>query len=204
MCGREDESWHVRVVKKKTPETRTLAKPLTWMLENQNATTGIFLVMMAVLGAIALGIGTWLTRDGEMLDETTSAVLFTTPVVLPIGIAAVMGGLVVHRRGWIPALGLSVGMGVGVVGQLTDEIRLFQLGAAAFGLSILGFWVVGWIARFPMWIGFGQSKWVEVQRPEEVQPDPDAKPIRTWIDEPSSPKDGSTGKKRRPTGRSPR
>lgn len=169
------------------------------MLEHENATTGIFLGMMAVLAAIATGIGTWLTRDGERLDGTTSALLYTVPFVLPIGIAAVMGGLVVHPRGWIPALGVSAGMGVGVVGQLTDEVWLFRAGAALFALGILGFWVAGWVARFPMWIGFGQSKWVEVQRPEEVQPDPDATPLRTWVDEPSSTKNGGT--KRRGTGR---
>lgn len=143
---------------------------MTWALAHQNATTGILLGLMAVLAGISVAIATWLTRDDEMLSETASAVLFSTPFVLPLAIAAVLGGLAVHPRGWVPALGLSAGLWLGPIGQITERSALFQAGIALCGAGVLGFWVAGWVARIPMWIGLGPWKWVEVQRTDEDLP----------------------------------
>lgn len=164
------------------------------MLAKQNTVAGILLGLMAVLAGIAAAIGTWLTRDGEMLGETTSAMLYTTPFVLPIAIAAVLGGLAVHRHAWIPALGVSAGLWLGPIGQLTEEKSLFVAGAVLLGAGILGFWVAGWVARFPMWIGVGRSKWVEVQRPDqEPAVQPGAEPLRTWVDTQTPPEGATEG-----------
>ncbi|WP_127479732.1 hypothetical protein [Nocardioides pantholopis] len=140
---------------------------LAWALAHQNATTGILLGLMAVLTGISVAVGAWLTRDGEMLSDSATALLVTTPFVLPIAIAAFMGGLAVHPRGWIPALGLSAGLWLGMIGQATERDALFQTGVALCGAGVVGFWVAGWIARVPMWLGLGRWKWVQVQRTED-------------------------------------
>ncbi len=158
---------------------------MTWALTHQNAAAAVLMGLMAVLAGVSVGIGAWLTRDGEILGETTSAALFTTPVVLPIAIAAVIGSLAVHRHAWIPALGLSAGLWLGPVGQLTEQEAFFVAGATLFAAGIIGFWVAGWIARFPMWIGWGSSKWVEVQRSDDEVPlERGTKLTRTWVDTP--------------------
>lgn len=140
---------------------------LRWALAHESATTAILLGLMAVLAGISVVVGAWITRDGEMLGETTAALLFTTPVILPIAIAALMGGIAVHPRGWIPALGLSAGLWLGPIGMMVERDALLWAGVALCVAGTVGFWVAGWVARFPMWIGLGSWKWAEVQRPED-------------------------------------
>lgn len=178
MNGNKRRNSHARDVRARASTVRAAAAPperdrpalVTWMMTHENASTGIALGLIGVLALTSLAVGGQMTRDGEPLSATVSAILWTTPVVLPIAIAAILGGLAVHRYGWIPALGLSAGLWLGPIGQLTGQDTLIEIGIALCGMGIAGFWAAGWIARFPMWIGYGRHPSRIYQRPADEEP----------------------------------
>ncbi|KAB8166377.1 hypothetical protein FH609_023775 [Streptomyces sp. 3MP-14] len=79
-------------------------------------------------------------------------------VLGPLFLAFVLGGLAIHRFGWIPGLVTYLGMLAAATGGGLDEDVLgawldgwlTEAGVAALVVGVLGFFLVGHLARVPM------------------------------------------------------
>ncbi|MDT0269146.1 hypothetical protein RM844_22930 [Streptomyces sp. DSM 44915] len=79
-------------------------------------------------------------------------------VLVPLLLAFVLGGLSIHRYGWIPGLLTYVGMLATACGGALDEDVLgewldgwlTQVGIGLLVVGVLGFFLVGHLARVPM------------------------------------------------------
>ncbi|GAA4953416.1 hypothetical protein GCM10023224_42980 [Streptomonospora halophila] len=133
----------------------------------------ISLATALALGAIGLVAGG--TMDGRVPAESpwwtaVWAVLGAAAAVLALGIlvpllaAFVLGGLAIHRYGWIPGLAafagiLGTAVGFGLDDYLGDRGATVGLaGIAVLVAGVLGFFLVGCLAKVPMWIGTGGAR----------------------------------------------
>lgn len=97
---------------------------------------------------------------GDALGNTAGA-LVIGGLVVPLLLAAVLGGEAIRAGAGIIGFFLIVGMLAAVAGstELGQEMLgrawtpwAFWGGSALMVLAVAGFWIVGWIARVPMWI----------------------------------------------------
>lgn len=92
---------------------------------------------------------------------TAAIALIAGGVVLPLLLAAVLGGEAIRAGGGFIGFFLIVGMfaatagstelGLEVLGRAWAPWTLWG-GVAMMVLAAAGFWIVGWIARVPMWL----------------------------------------------------
>lgn len=127
-------------------------------------TTTVLIVVM--LGAIVVGFIIGLLSDnfdgdtGDTLQGVAGG-LVIGGIMLPLLIAAILGGEAIKRGGGVVGFFLIVGMFSLVAGttDLGKELIAPEwLPLAVWGggglmvLSVAGFWVIGWIAKVPMWL----------------------------------------------------
>lgn len=110
-----------------------------------------------VMGALSDNVDRG-ARDGLV---TAAGALILGGLVLPLLLAAVLGGEAIRAGGGVIGFFLIVGMLAAVAGgtELGQEMLgrawtpwAFWGGIALMALSTAGFWIVGWIARVPMWL----------------------------------------------------
>lgn len=103
------------------------------------------------------------TVDGEAGDALgiTAAVLVIGGLVVPLLLAAVLGGEAIRAGAGIIGFFLIAGLFAAVAGSTELGLDLlgsawtpwaFWCGVALMALSVIAFWIVGWIARVPMWL----------------------------------------------------
>lgn len=127
--------------------------------------TKSLVITMFVVSAIGIGLGVASDSDGapEWLG-TIATVVLATGIVGPLLAAGIMGGEAIRRGGGVIGV-LVVGGLVGVAAGTVFESRwTVVVGAIALGLGIVGFWVIGWIAKVPMYVGLPWSHGRVVQR----------------------------------------
>ena len=92
---------------------------------------------------------------------TTGACLLVAGITLPLLIAGILGGEAIRKGGGVLGFLLTMGMLASALGSndLGKELLgaegaswAFWGGISAMIIGGVGFWVVGWIAKVPMWI----------------------------------------------------
>lgn len=110
-----------------------------------------------VLGALSDTVDQG-ARDGLV---TAAGALIVGGLVLPLLLAAVLGGEAIRAGGGLIGLFLIVGMLAAVAGgtELGQEMLgrtwtpwALWGGSTLMVLATASFWIVGWIARVPMWL----------------------------------------------------
>lgn len=126
--------------------------------------TRVLLTLMAVSVAAGFILGPLSdTVDGEAGDTlgVIAAALVIGGILVPLLLAAILGGEAIRAGAGIIGFFLIVGMTSAIAGstelgyELLGPVRTpwaFWGGVALMALSVLAFWIVGWIARVPMWI----------------------------------------------------
>ncbi|UED87922.1 hypothetical protein [Streptomyces profundus] len=131
--------------------------------------TVIILVGFGVGAALALsGLGLGGILDGDVAEEDprwnlvwglliAGVAVAGLAVLVPLLIGCLMGGLAIHRFGWIPGLLTFVGILGTAAGLALEDDRLGPFagwlapaGIAALVAGVLGFFLVGCLARVPM------------------------------------------------------
>jgi hypothetical protein len=113
-------------------------------------------------------------------------------IVGPLLAAAVLGGESIRRGGGFIGVLVTAGLVAGASGDGFGIPWLMWSGGIALGLGIVGFWVIGWIAKVPMYIGLPWAHGKVVQRddtpPKDVirADDPRLRPKRRPGDSASS------------------
>jgi hypothetical protein len=129
-----------------------------------NVTTGV--LVAAMLAGLVTGIALGVASDGVEGDagETLSTVALWIVVgsfLVPLAVAAVLGGEAIKRGGGLVGALLMVGItatAVSRVGDVVDVIGagwsdvLFWGGIVVMALAVAAFWIVGWVAKVPMWL----------------------------------------------------
>ncbi|MTE21872.1 hypothetical protein F0L17_22700 [Streptomyces sp. TRM43335] len=115
----------------------------------------------AALVLVGLGLGGMFdgrVSDDDPLWSVVWGVLWAGVAVaglallVPLLIACLLGGLAIHRHGWVPGLLTYVGiLGVSVGSTLGGWLVYAGVGALVAG--VLGFFLVGHLAKVPMSIG---------------------------------------------------
>jgi phosphotransferase system glucose/maltose/N-acetylglucosamine-specific IIC component len=117
---------------------------------------GVIVVAGFVLGFVSDGVS---GEAGEQLANT-AIVVVVAGFVLPLLIAAILGGESLKRGAGVIGFGLIVGLLL-VATTLAESTRAFYgswavaafwVGVALLVLGVVGFWLVGSAARVPMWL----------------------------------------------------
>ena len=110
-----------------------------------------------ILGALSDSVDRG-ARDGLV---TAAGALIIGGLLLPLLVAAVLGGEAIRAGGGFIGFFLIVGLLAAVAGgtELGQEMLgrawtpwAFWGGTVLMVLATAGFWIVGWIARVPMWL----------------------------------------------------
>ncbi|RFU88256.1 hypothetical protein DY218_02965 [Streptomyces triticagri] len=115
----------------------------------------------AVLAGIGLAVGG--TLDGEVPEDDGRWMLAWIPLIAagvagglavlgPLLAGCVLGGLAIHRHGWIPGVVLFAGILLTSYGLAMDDAYT-RWGVTALVVGVLGFFLVGTLSKVPMWIG---------------------------------------------------
>ena len=102
-------------------------------------------------GGVLFGIG-----EAGWLPEWVAgvgALMMLPGLVIPLLIAAILGGESIARGGGIVGIMLIYGIGATVYGKSEHVGWAFSTGLSSLVLSVAGFWVMGWFAGVPMYIG---------------------------------------------------
>ena len=103
-------------------------------------TIGCF-VGMGVMLAIGIGIGIVSSNlaDYDLQDTLIQVGIWTAVgggLLVPILIAAMVGGLTLARFGWLPGLMLGVGLMLVIVGQFVVGPAMWWVGVASLAVSV--------------------------------------------------------------------
>ena len=137
-----------------------------YRLSNRAIKRGTILLFVAMamilLAGIAIGVAGGSAEDYDTQDRLQNVAVATCAAafLLPVVAAAVLGGLALHRYGWIVGLLFGAGFAVLVYGSTQDRSAMSRWGGGMLVVSVLGFFAIGYIRRVPMWIGgvFGLSR----------------------------------------------
>lgn len=147
--------------------------------------TWVLIACMFVLPAVGIGLG--ISSDGDWAPEWlgTFAGIFTVGgFVAPILVAAILGGEAITRGGGLVGLLFTYGLVGGATGQALGIGWLKWTGIAALVATVVGFWVIGWIAKVPMYVGRPGAHGPVVQRKDPspshqiIDDDPRLRPKR--------------------------
>lgn len=127
------------------------------------------ILIVLVIGLPLTGIGLGIASDGDWAPDwlsTAGLVVVVVGFVGPILAAAILGGESIRRGGGIVGALLTYGMVGWATGKTHDIGWLLWTGVAACVLAVIGFWVMGWKAGVPMYVGTPRFHSKTVQRPE--------------------------------------
>jgi hypothetical protein len=119
-----------------------------------NRWSGSLVAVLFVVTGVGLGLGLASDTEGSPGWLGIVATVVTVGgVVGPILAAAVFGGESIRRGGGVIGALFTYGLVAGAAGLGLDIGWAFWTGVVATGLGVMGFWVIGWIAKVPMYIG---------------------------------------------------
>jgi hypothetical protein len=139
-------------------------------------------VLLVVLGVtVGVGIGLGIASDSAGAPDwlaTAATVVVIAGVAVPLLVAAVLGGEAITRGGGLVGALLVAGMAVAGWGFWDDSTPWKVAGFALAGAAVVGFWVMGWRAGVPMYVGLPWSHGRVVQNRPPDALDPDALRVR--------------------------
>lgn len=112
------------------------------------------LIVMMPVCAVVVGVGVPLLAAlfGREVDGGVMAALLVGAMLAPIGVAAVMGGMAIHRLGWIPGVIFFAAFFLILVGGLFGPWG-YVAGIGLMVVAVAAFWLVGSIRGVPMYVG---------------------------------------------------
>jgi hypothetical protein len=123
------------------------------LVDRQGTVVALIFALMAVLLGVFIGICVYRSAHGQDVGEAFVTWGVTSAILGPVTIAAVLGGLTLNRYGWVVGLGFGAGFQLLVVGNTLDEPRTTVTGIVLLVVPVLGFFLLGYVRRVPMWIG---------------------------------------------------
>lgn len=135
--------------------------------------TIILLVSIPVLLVIGFLVSfiTWNIADaagedaGAAIGPAIGGWIMVASVLLPLAIAAALGGEALVRGGFAIGLTLVAGVGIIATAPTFDQDWLQPWGIGLVALGVVLFFVIGAIRKVPMWIGggyLGSPKGIEI------------------------------------------
>ncbi|NYE94060.1 putative membrane protein [Psychromicrobium silvestre] len=116
--------------------------------------TKILTIALCVGVAIGLLLGLLSDVKGtpRWLGDAGFVVILSS-IGLPLLGAAILGGESIFRGGGLVGAGLILGFAGVVIGRTLQIDWMPWAGGILIVLSILGFWIMGWVAKVPMFFG---------------------------------------------------
>ncbi|AWB93438.1 hypothetical protein [Aeromicrobium chenweiae] len=158
-------------------------------------TNALIITLFVVTGVgVALGLASDADAAPSWLGEA-AVVVIVIGVVGPILASAVLGGEAIRKGGGVIGLLFTAGFVAGGAGKGFEIPWLMWTGGVVAALGVLSFWVIGWIAKVPMYIGLPRAHGKVIQRKDS--------PPRDYFggDDPrlrvKRPRRGSGGSRRR-------
>jgi hypothetical protein len=120
-----------------------------------------FMLVSVIAGFVLGALSDTVARDARDDLVTAAGTLIIGGITLPLLLAAVLGGEAIRAGGGFIGLFLILGMLAAVAGgtELGQEMLgrtwtpwALWGGIALMALATASFWIVGWIARVPMWL----------------------------------------------------
>ena len=137
--------------------------------------TTILCSAIVVLPMVGIGLGFWSDHDSAPDGMSTIAVaVMCGGLVVPLLGAAVLGGEAITRGGGLIGAMLTYGLVAGSAGYALDVGWAFWTGLLAVAVAVPGFWIIGWIAKVPMYLGLPWAHGRVVRR-EDPSDDQDIK-----------------------------
>jgi len=120
--------------------------------------TGILIAVLIVLPVAGFIYGATLGSDYEPWQNAIALGLIAGGIGVPIIAGAVLGGEAIIRGGGLVGLLFALGLLAGPTGQVFGITWLMLSGYAALALGVVGFFVIGFRKKVPMWIGLPWAK----------------------------------------------
>lgn len=115
--------------------------------------TIVLCTLIVVLPLSGMIYGATLGSDYEAWQGWLAGGLIIGGVAIPLLIGAVLGGEAIRRGGGIVGVLFTLGLIGGPTGSVLGIIWLTVAGFSALALGVIGFFVIGFAAKVPMWIG---------------------------------------------------
>lgn len=116
--------------------------------------------ILLVLGGVVAYVSS-LVADADDVESNpgiiVGVVIMVSGVVFPLLAAAALGGESLHRGGSVVGVLLTAGLLGTAAGAVVDIPGMTPWSIAAMIGSVVGFFVLGFIRRVPMWIGIGPA-----------------------------------------------
>lgn len=130
-----------------------------YRISDRNIRLWTQVLVWGMLGGFALALIVGLASDGiddpdaHEAARTGAGILLGVSIAGPLLASAVLGGLALHRWGWLAGALFTVGLGVAACGLGLREPLLLVAGGIVFVAGFALFFVFGWIAKAPIWFG---------------------------------------------------
>ena len=120
-----------------------------------------FMLVSVIAGFIVGALSDTVDRDAQDALVTAAGALIIGGIMLPLLLSAVLGGEAIRAGGGVVGFFLILGLLAAVAGgtELGQEMLgrawtpwAYWGGIALMALATGGFWIMGWIARVPMWL----------------------------------------------------
>lgn len=115
--------------------------------------TVILVMAIVVLPSAGIIYGLTLDSDYEPWQGNIATGLLAGGFAVPLIAAAVLGGEAIRRWGGLVGFLFAAGLIAGPTGQVFGIRWLAIAGYVALGLGVVGFFVIGFASKVPMWIG---------------------------------------------------
>ena len=115
--------------------------------------------MLLVIGFL-ISFVTWTIADeagedaGDAIGPAIGVWIMVAAVLLPLAVAAGLGGEALVRGGFAIGLTLVAGIGIFAIAPSFDQAWLQPWGIGLMVLGAVLFFVIGAIRKVPMWIGY--------------------------------------------------
>ncbi|MRK00543.1 hypothetical protein GEV27_03310 [Aeromicrobium sp. S22] len=133
-----------------------------------NRWTRLLVIALFVITGAGIALGVASDADGAPgWLGAAAAVVLVLGIAGPIIASAVLGGEAIRRGGGVIGALFAVGLLAGASGAALEIPWLMWGGGIVLALGIVGFWVIGWIAKVPMYIGLPGAHGKVVQREDD-------------------------------------
>jgi hypothetical protein len=123
--------------------------------EEEKLPTLVKVLISIMGGGVLLGVILGITSDYVLEPywlSDAAGILVVSSLALPVWIAAIAGGRLIHRYGWIPGLLLVPAIAAAVILTRTGEPQLAAIGVGAVVVVIALFFLLGYRGGAPMWL----------------------------------------------------
>jgi len=115
--------------------------------------TGVLITILVVAPIAGFIYGATLGSDYQPWQNAIALGLIAGGIGIPILAGAVLGGEAIMRGGGLVGFLFAAGLIGGPTGQVFGIVWLAVAGYVALALGVIGFFVIGFRKKVPIWIG---------------------------------------------------